>query len=29
MVNTGNTRRESTQAYLIPLLAEAGFNVDR
>ncbi len=27
MVNTGNTRRESTQAYLIPLLAEAGFNV--
>ena len=27
MVNTGNTRRESTQAYLIPLLAEAGFKV--
>jgi len=27
MVNTGNVRRESTQAYLIPLLAEAGFNV--
>ncbi len=27
MVNSGNTRRESTQAYLIPLLAEAGFNV--
>lgn len=27
MVNTGNTRRESTQAYLIPLLQEAGFNV--
>ena len=27
MVNTGNTRRESTQAYLIPLLAQAGFNV--
>ena len=27
MVNTGNTRRESTQAYLIPLLAEAGFDV--
>ena len=27
MVNTGNTRRESAQAYLIPLLAEAGFNV--
>ena len=27
MVNTGNTRRESTQAFLIPLLAEAGFNV--
>ena len=27
MVNTGNTRRESSQAYLIPLLAEAGFNV--
>ena len=26
MVNTGNTRRESTQAFLIPLLAE-GFNV--
>ncbi len=27
MVNTGNTRRESAQAYLIPLLAEAGFKV--
>ena len=27
MVNTGNTRRESAQAYLIPLLAEAGFDV--
>ena len=27
IINTGNTRRESTQAYLIPLLAEAGFNV--
>ncbi|HWM23162.1 MAG TPA: ABC transporter substrate-binding protein [Ilumatobacteraceae bacterium] len=27
MVNTGNTRRESAQAYLIPLLAAAGFNV--
>ncbi len=27
LVNTGNTRRESAQAYLIPLLAEAGFNV--
>lgn len=27
MVNTGNTRRESSQEYLIPLLAEAGFNV--
>jgi peptide/nickel transport system substrate-binding protein len=27
MVNTGNTRRESTQNYLIPLLAEAGFKV--
>jgi peptide/nickel transport system substrate-binding protein len=27
MVNTGNTRRESTQEYLIPKLAEAGFNV--
>jgi len=27
MVNTGNTRRESTQEYLIPLLAAAGFNV--
>jgi len=27
MVNTGNTRRESTQAYLIPLLKEQGFNV--
>lgn len=28
VVNTGNTRRESTQAYLIPLLKEAGFNVE-
>ena len=27
MVNTGNTRRESTQAFLIPQLAEAGFNI--
>jgi peptide/nickel transport system substrate-binding protein len=27
MVNTGNTRRESAQAYLIPLLKEAGFDV--
>jgi peptide/nickel transport system substrate-binding protein len=27
MVNTGNTRRESTQEYLIPKLAEAGFKV--
>jgi len=27
MVNTGNTRRESAQAYLIPLLAAAGFDV--
>ncbi len=27
MVNTGNTRRESAQAYLIPLMAEAGFDV--
>ena len=27
MVNAGNTRRENTQAYLIPLLAQAGFNV--
>jgi peptide/nickel transport system substrate-binding protein len=27
IVNTGNTRRENTQAYLIPLLADAGFNV--
>jgi peptide/nickel transport system substrate-binding protein len=27
MVNTGNTRRESTQEFLIPLLAEAGFKV--
>jgi peptide/nickel transport system substrate-binding protein len=27
IVNTGNTRRESTQAYLIPLLQAAGFNV--
>lgn len=25
--NTGNTRREKTQAYLIPLLQEAGFKV--
>ncbi len=27
MINAGNTRRENTQAYLIPLLAEAGFKV--
>jgi peptide/nickel transport system substrate-binding protein len=27
MINTGNTRRESTQNYLIPLLADAGFKV--
>lgn len=27
MVNAGNTRRENTQAYLIPLLAEAGFKL--
>jgi peptide/nickel transport system substrate-binding protein len=27
MINTGNTRRESTQEFLIPQLAEAGFNV--
>ena len=27
MVNTGNTRRESTQEYLIPLMREAGFDV--
>jgi len=27
MVNTGNTRRESTQAYLIPELAKSGFKV--
>lgn len=27
MVNTGNTRRESTQEFLIPLLTEAGFKV--
>jgi peptide/nickel transport system substrate-binding protein len=27
MVNTGNTRRESTQEFLIPQLAAAGFNV--
>ena len=27
MINTGNLRRENTQAYLIPLLREAGFNV--
>ncbi|MEO8364168.1 MAG: ABC transporter substrate-binding protein [Ilumatobacteraceae bacterium] len=26
-INTGNTRRENTQAYLIPLLQAAGFNV--
>jgi peptide/nickel transport system substrate-binding protein len=27
IINTGNTRRESTQAYLIPLLTAAGFKV--
>jgi peptide/nickel transport system substrate-binding protein len=27
MINAGNLRRENTQAFLIPLLAEAGFNV--
>jgi peptide/nickel transport system substrate-binding protein len=27
MINAGNTRRENTQAYLIPLLNAAGFNV--
>lgn len=27
MVNAGNSRRENAQAYLIPLLQEAGFNV--
>ena len=27
IINTGNTRRESTQAFLIPMLAELGFNV--
>jgi peptide/nickel transport system substrate-binding protein len=27
MVNAGNTRRENAQAYLIPLLRTAGFNV--
>jgi peptide/nickel transport system substrate-binding protein len=27
LVNTGNTRRESMQAYLIPVMQEAGFNV--
>ena len=27
VINTGNKRREDTQAYLIPLLKEAGFNV--
>jgi peptide/nickel transport system substrate-binding protein len=27
MINTGNSRRESTQDYLIPLLRAAGFNV--
>ena len=27
LVNTGNTRRESTQEFLIPILTEAGFNV--
>ena len=27
MVNAGNSRRENTQAYLIPLLKTAGFNV--
>lgn len=28
IINTGNTRRENTQAYLIPLLQAAGFNVN-
>jgi peptide/nickel transport system substrate-binding protein len=27
IINTGNTRRENTQAYLIPLLQAAGFNI--
>jgi ABC-type transport system substrate-binding protein len=27
IINTGNTRRESTQAFLIPMLAELGFKV--
>ena len=27
MVNTGNTRRESTQEFLIPKMKEAGFNI--
>jgi peptide/nickel transport system substrate-binding protein len=27
MINAGNLRRENTQAYLIPLLQQAGFNV--
>ena len=27
VINTGNVRRESTQAFLIPLLKKAGFNV--
>ena len=27
IINTGNTRRENTQAYLIPLMQAAGFNV--
>jgi peptide/nickel transport system substrate-binding protein len=27
LVNTGNTRRESSQEFMIPLLAEAGFKV--
>ena len=27
MINTGNLRRENTQAFLIPLLQQAGFNV--
>src|SRR5262249_30803266 len=27
MINAGNTRRENTQAYLIPLLTAAGFDV--
>lgn len=27
VVNTGNTRRENTQAFLIPLMQAAGFNV--